>query len=175
MYGDSSNLLHTDLSFELWTLTPPAYGRSLSFNVWPTFPTHSFKPHHILQIRNTSSSSRFMCGDLGLRSKTMDSPSSHTFPLESTCKSYFKTLYTCVCDWVTVLYGRKLTEHWKEVIMDKIKILLKKILMPFLPNPHCSHPRRAVLGSQVDTGIHLGNLSPAFCSCPPPRTCQQGS
>ena len=32
----------------------------------------------------------------------------------------------CMCDWVTLLYSRKLTEHSKPTIMEKIKIILKK-------------------------------------------------
>ena len=31
-----------------------------------------------------------------------------------------------MCDWVTLLYSRKLTEHCKPTIMEKIKIILKK-------------------------------------------------
>ena len=31
-----------------------------------------------------------------------------------------------MCDWVTMLYSRKLTEHCKPVMMEKIKIILKK-------------------------------------------------
>ena len=31
-----------------------------------------------------------------------------------------------MCDWVTLLYSRKLTEHCKPAIMEKIKIILKK-------------------------------------------------
>ena len=34
-------------------------------------------------------------------------------------------IYMCVCDWVTLLYGRKLTEHGKPVIIEKIKIINK--------------------------------------------------
>ena len=30
-------------------------------------------------------------------------------------------VYVCVCDWVTLLYSRKLTEHYKPVIVEKIK------------------------------------------------------
>ena len=37
-----------------------------------------------------------------------------------------KRMYTCICDWVTLLYSRKLTEHYKLTIMEKIKIILKK-------------------------------------------------
>ena len=29
-----------------------------------------------------------------------------------------------MCDWVTLLYNRKLTEHPKPAIMEKIKIIL---------------------------------------------------
>ena len=32
-----------------------------------------------------------------------------------------------MCDWVTLLYGRKLTEYCKQAIMEKIKIIIKKI------------------------------------------------
>ena len=28
-------------------------------------------------------------------------------------------MYTCMCNWVTMLYCRKLTEHCKPVIMEK--------------------------------------------------------
>ena len=38
-----------------------------------------------------------------------------------------------VCDWVTLLYGRKMTEHCKPTIMEKIKIILKK---RFGPSPY---------------------------------------
>ena len=34
-------------------------------------------------------------------------------------------MYTCMCNWVTMLYSRKLTEHCKPAIMEKIKIILK--------------------------------------------------
>ena len=30
-------------------------------------------------------------------------------------------MYTCMCDWVTLLYSRKLTEHCKPAIMEKNK------------------------------------------------------
>ena len=29
-----------------------------------------------------------------------------------------------MCDWVTLLYSRKLTEHCKPAIMEKIKIII---------------------------------------------------
>ena len=32
-----------------------------------------------------------------------------------------------LCDWVTLPYSRKLTEHGKPIIMEKIKIILKII------------------------------------------------
>ena len=31
-----------------------------------------------------------------------------------------------MCDWVTLLYSRKLTEHGKPAIREKIKIIIKK-------------------------------------------------
>ena len=41
----------------------------------------------------------------------------------------------CVCDWVTLLYSRKLTEHGKPAIIEKIKIIQKfknkiKVIQP---------------------------------------------
>ena len=38
-----------------------------------------------------------------------------------------KRMSICMCDWVTLLYSRKLTEHCKPTIMEKIKIINKKI------------------------------------------------
>ena len=32
-----------------------------------------------------------------------------------------KRMYICMCDWVTLLYSRKLTEHGKPAILEKIK------------------------------------------------------
>ena len=37
-----------------------------------------------------------------------------------------RSVYICTCDWVILLYSRKLTEHCKPAIMEKIKILIKK-------------------------------------------------
>ena len=37
-----------------------------------------------------------------------------------------KRMYTCMCNWVTMLNSRKLTEHCKPAIME-IKIIIKKI------------------------------------------------
>ena len=33
-------------------------------------------------------------------------------------------MHTCMCNWVTMLYSRKLTEHCKPAIMEKIKIII---------------------------------------------------
>ena len=33
-------------------------------------------------------------------------------------------MYTCTCKWGTLLYSRKLTEHCKPAIMEKIKIII---------------------------------------------------
>ena len=39
----------------------------------------------------------------------------------------WKRMYICMCDWVTLLYSRKLTEHCKPGMMEKrIKIIKKK-------------------------------------------------
>ena len=35
-------------------------------------------------------------------------------------------MYTCMCDWVILLYSRKWAEHCKSAIMEKIKIIIKK-------------------------------------------------
>ena len=37
-----------------------------------------------------------------------------------------KRLYICMCDWVPLLYSRKLIEDCKPTIMEKIKIIFKK-------------------------------------------------
>lgn len=36
-----------------------------------------------------------------------------------------KRMCVCVCDWVTLLFSRKLTEHCKPTIKEKIKIIKK--------------------------------------------------
>ena len=36
-----------------------------------------------------------------------------------------KRMYICMCDWVTLLGSRKLTENCKSAIMEKIKIIIK--------------------------------------------------
>ena len=36
-----------------------------------------------------------------------------------------KRMYMCTRDWVTLLYRRKLTEHGKPAVMEKIKIIKK--------------------------------------------------
>ena len=37
-----------------------------------------------------------------------------------------KRMYVCMCDWVTLLYSKKLTEHCKPPIMEKIEVIFKK-------------------------------------------------
>ena len=37
-----------------------------------------------------------------------------------------KRMYMCVCDWVTLLNSRKLTEHCQPAIKEKMKIIKKK-------------------------------------------------
>ena len=34
-----------------------------------------------------------------------------------------KRMYTCMCGWVTLLYSRKLREHCKPAIIEKVKII----------------------------------------------------
>ena len=36
-----------------------------------------------------------------------------------------KRMYICMYDWVTLLYSRKLAEHCKPAMLEKIKIILK--------------------------------------------------
>ena len=53
-----------------------------------------------------------------------------------------KRMYTCMCDWVSLLYSRKLTEHCKPAIMEKIKIIKKKrvpVVAQWLTNPTRNH------------------------------------
>lgn len=35
-------------------------------------------------------------------------------------------IYTRMCNWVPLLYSRKLTERCKPALMEKIKIIMKK-------------------------------------------------
>ena len=35
-------------------------------------------------------------------------------------------MYTCICNWVILLYSRKLTEQRKPAIVEKIKIIIKE-------------------------------------------------
>ena len=42
-------------------------------------------------------------------------------------------MYTCMYNWVTLLYSRKLTEHCKPAIIEKIKIIINKILKVGVP------------------------------------------
>ena len=37
-----------------------------------------------------------------------------------------KRMYTCMCNWVTLLYSRKLTEYCKPAVIEEIKIIIKK-------------------------------------------------
>ena len=44
-----------------------------------------------------------------------------------------KRMYPCMCNWVTMLYSRKLTEHSKPAIMEKVKIIIYKKYIAQLP------------------------------------------
>ena len=35
-------------------------------------------------------------------------------------------MYVYMCDWVILLYNRKMTEHCKPTIIEKIKIIIEK-------------------------------------------------
>ena len=35
-------------------------------------------------------------------------------------------MYICMCNWVTLLCSRKLTEHCKAAVMEKIKITINE-------------------------------------------------
>ena len=53
-------------------------------------------------------------------------------------------MYMRMCDWVTLLYSRKLTEHCRPVIMEKKKTLNKKkggvpVMAQWLMNPIRNH------------------------------------
>ena len=37
-----------------------------------------------------------------------------------------KRLYTCMCNWVNLLYSIKLTERCKPAVMEKIKVIIYK-------------------------------------------------
>ena len=37
-----------------------------------------------------------------------------------------KRMYICTCDWISLLYSRKLTEHYKPAMMEKIKVIIHK-------------------------------------------------
>ena len=56
-----------------------------------------------------------------------------------------KRTYICVCDWVTLLYGRKLTEHSsnynrkKEKAFIKKKIKFQALVLPVCPCEMTSH------------------------------------
>ena len=38
-------------------------------------------------------------------------------------------VYICMCEWVTLMYGRKWTEHCKPAMMEKVKIIKKLRLL----------------------------------------------
>ena len=58
-------------------------------------------------------------------------------------------MYTCMCDWVTLLYSRKLAEHCKPTIMEKIKIIKKNVRYKMwnLRVPIVVHQKRIQLGT----------------------------
>ena len=90
-------------------------------------------------------------------------------------------VYICMCDWVTLLCSRKLTEHCKPTIMEKIKIIKKPYSWPCQSNPveirhHLVISARQLWGS-------IGLFPPASTLCPsiskaveiPYKECQECS
>ena len=43
-----------------------------------------------------------------------------------------KGMYICMCDQVTLLYSGKLIEHYKPSIMEKTRIIFKKLGFSYL-------------------------------------------
>ena len=48
-------------------------------------------------------------------------------------------MYTCMCDWVTLLYRRKLTEDCKPTVMEKNKNHGVPVVAQWLTNPTRNH------------------------------------
>ena len=66
-------------------------------------------------------------------------------------------MYTCMCDWVTLLYRRKPTEHCKSATMEKIKIIKKENQRTYLLiSFETIHTRSSHCGSEEtnQTSIH---------------------
>ena len=42
-----------------------------------------------------------------------------------------------MCNWVSLLYSRKLTGHSKPAIMEKIKIIIKKYIQQIFQSSRC--------------------------------------
>ena len=65
-------------------------------------------------------------------------------------------MYTCMCDQVTFLYGRKLTEHCKPAMTKKLKIIFKKtqkenvVIILFLVIPWWNYPQISVAHKNKD-------------------------
>ena len=47
----------------------------------------------------------------------------------------------CVCDWVTLLYSRQLTEQCKPTIIENIKIIFKKFHRASMPEKTTQGPQ----------------------------------
>ena len=61
-----------------------------------------------------------------------------------------KRMYLCMCDWVILLYSRKLTEHCKPATMEKIKIIVKR--KEYLRSPHCGSAEMNLTRIHEDAG-----------------------
>ena len=67
-------------------------------------------------------------------------------------------MYTCMCDWVTLLYSRKLTEHCKPAIMEKIKIIIKKKFLGVAIMAQWKQIRLGTVRLQVQSLVSLSRL-----------------
>ena len=73
-------------------------------------------------------------------------------------------MYTCICDWVILLYSRKLTEHCKPAIMEEIKIIIKK---KKIRSSHHGTAETNLIRSHEVSGRSLASLSGLriWCCC----------
>ena len=58
-----------------------------------------------------------------------------------------------MCDWIILLYSRKLTEHCKPAIMEKIKISIKKKYFFFFFGHNHSIPKFLGQESNLRAGV----------------------
>ena len=64
-----------------------------------------------------------------------------------------------MCAWVTFLYSRKLTEHCKPAIMEKIKIIILKKSMKYAICSNMDGPRILYLVKSEKGKYHVMSLT----------------